>query len=99
MNNRKGKSQPEVDDEMQPTYDFTGGVRGKHAQAYELGHRVIIHKTDGSLEIQEFTLPEGMVLLDPDVRKYFPDAEAVNRALRGLIHLIPRQQTATKAAA
>lgn len=99
MNNRKGKSQPEVDDEMQPTYDFTGGIRGKHAQAYALGHRVIIHKTDGSIETQEFTLPEGVVLLDPDVQKYFPDAEAVNRALRGLIHLIPQQQTVDKAAA
>lgn len=96
MNNTKGKPQTEAEDEMQPLYDFAGGVRGKHAKAYERGHRVIIHKTDGSTEVQEFALPEGAILLDPDVRQYFPDAESVNRALRGLIHLIPRQQTATE---
>jgi len=81
-------------DEMQPVYDFSGGVRGKHAQAYQRGHRVIIHKPDGTTEIQEFTLPEGTVVLDPDVRAYFPDAESVNRALRGLIDLIPEQRVA-----
>jgi hypothetical protein len=30
-------------------------------------------------------MPEGAVMLDPHVRAYFPDAEAVNTALRGLI--------------
>ena len=90
MNNMKGKSL--IDDEMQPLYDFSGGVRGKHAQAYQYGHRVIIHKTDGTTEVQEFPLLEGAVLLDPDVRLYFPDAESVNRALRGLIRLIPEQR-------
>jgi hypothetical protein len=37
------------------------------------------------------------VMLDPDVRAYFPDTEAVNTALRGLIALIPmRRRTARK---
>ncbi len=30
---------------------------------------------------------QGVVLLDPDVRRAFPDASAVNRALRGLIEI------------
>ena len=34
---------------MRPEYDFRGGVRGKHYQAYRRGHTVTIHKT-GSLE-------------------------------------------------
>lgn len=97
MNNTKVSSHTEVEDEMLPIYDFSGGVRGKHAQAYERGHRVIIHRTDGSIEVQEFALPEGAILLDPDVRKYFPDAESVNRALRGLIRLIPSQQVTNEA--
>jgi hypothetical protein len=84
--------QPDHDDEMEPLYDFSNGVRGKHAQAYRSGHRVIIHKTDGTTEVQEFALPEGAIILDPDVRAYFPDAESANRALRGLIHLIPDRQ-------
>jgi hypothetical protein len=29
-------------------------------------------------------------MLDPDVRAFFPDSDAVDRALRGLIQLIPQ---------
>lgn len=54
------------------------GVCGQHAQAYQQGHPLI----------------EGLVLLDPDVRAYFPDGESVNRAPRGLIQLLPEQGTA-----
>ncbi|MBM3190801.1 MAG: hypothetical protein FJZ90_19035, partial [Chloroflexi bacterium] len=68
---------------MRPDYDFSGGVRGKHFQAYQRGYRVVIHRKDGSAEERDFALPEGVVVLDPDVRAYFPDSEAVNRALRG----------------
>ena len=89
MNDIKGK--PPIEDEIEPVYDFSGGVRGKHAQAYQQGHRVLIHKSDGTTEMQAFNLPEGAILLDPDIRLYFPDAESVNRALRGLIRLIPEQ--------
>ena len=35
---------------------------------------------------------EGSIVLDPDVQAYFPDAEAVNTALRGLIALWPRRR-------
>ena len=79
------------DDDMLPEYDFSGGVRGKHAEAMRRGYRIVVHKTDGSTEVREMALPEGAVLLDPDVRAYFPDAATVNTALRGLIQLIPRQ--------
>jgi len=30
---------------------------------------------------------QGFVVLDPDVRRAFPDAGAVNRALRGLLEI------------
>lgn len=91
---QKNDDLSEREEEMQPLYDFSGGVRGKHYQAYQQGYRVLIHKTDGTTEVQAFTLPEGAILLDPDVRLYFPDAEAVNHALRELIRLIPRQPLA-----
>lgn len=81
-----------------PEYDFTGGVRGKHAKQYETGHRVRVHKADGSVTVQHFTLEDGAVLLEPDVREYFSDSESVNRALRSLISLAPRKRkTRTKA--
>ncbi len=38
----------------------------------------------------------GTVHLDPDVWAYFPDAESVNVARRGLIARIPAQRRATR---
>ncbi|NJM27617.1 MAG: hypothetical protein HC856_04140 [Pseudanabaena sp. RU_4_16] len=79
------------DEDMLPEYDFSEGVRGKHYQAYRQGHTVKIHQPDGSTTSQYFTLEEGAILLDPDVRTYFPDATSVNHALRTLIALFPKQ--------
>lgn len=87
-------------DEMLPEYDFSnmkGRVRGKHYRAYRRGHQVTIHKTDGTTIIQNFKLEDGAVVLDQDVRKYFPDADAVNQALRSLIALIPQKPRKVKA--
>ena len=71
---------------MLPEYDLGGKkrVRGKYYHAYQQGHTVRIHQKDGSITTQYFTLEEGAILLDPDVREYFPDSESVNQALRGL---------------
>ena len=79
------------DDEMLAEYDFRGGVRGKHFEAYRRGHSVTIHKTDGTTDVQHFKLEDGAVMLEPDVREYFPDSETVNKALRGLIMLLPKK--------
>jgi len=80
---------PQNDDKMLPEYDFSGGVRGKHFDAYQRGYKVIVHKADGTTEERDYVLPEGAIILDPDVRTYFPDAESVNNTLRELIKLIP----------
>ena len=84
--------QPEFEQvDMLSEYDFTGkqGVRGKYYQAYRKGHTVKVHKIDGTVTIQYFTLEDGAIMLEPDVREYFPDSETVNTALRALIALIP----------
>jgi len=73
---------------MRPEYDFTGGVRGKHHRALRQGHAVKIRRSDGTTLVQHCTLEEGTVVLEPDVRKYFPDSDAVNSALRCLIPLV-----------
>ncbi len=80
-----------IDEDMLPEYDFTIGIRGKHYQEYRQGHTVKIYQADGTTEVQHLTMEEGAIMLDPDVRRFFPDAEAVNHALRTLIHLIPHQ--------
>ncbi len=91
---KKNVSNHKVEEEqdMLPEYDFRGGVRGKHYQEYIKGHRVKIHKADGTTEVRYFTLEDGAVLLAPDVREYFPDSETVNNTLRSLINLIPKER-------
>lgn len=80
--------------DMRPEYDFTGGVRGKHHEALRQGYTVKVHQTDGTTLVQHFKLEEGTVVLEPDVRKYFPDSEAVNTALRCLIPLVANKHGA-----
>jgi len=89
----KNQSNPNVEPDMLSEYDFTGkkGVRGKYYQAYQQGHTVRVVQEDGNVITQYFTLEDGAVLLAPDVRRYFPDSGSVNKALRGLIQLIPQE--------
>ena len=70
-------------DEMQAEYDFRGkqGVRGKYYEAMRKGYKTIIHNSDGTITETE-TRP---IFLDEDVRKYLPDSQSVNDALRELI--------------
>lgn len=87
-------------DEMRSEYDFSDrkGERGKYYRAYREGHQVRIHKADGSTVVQYFSLKEGAVMLEPDVQRYFPDSDSVNKALRTLITLIPGKVSKPKAA-
>jgi hypothetical protein len=79
-------SDPDHDtDEMREEYDFSQGVRGKHYRAYRAGHVVRVRKSDGSVEERHFTLQDGAVMLDPDLKAQFPDSESVNKALRALV--------------
>ena len=89
----KNQHNSNAEPDMLPEYDFSGkkGVRGKYYQAYRQGHTVRVIQEDGNVITQYFTLEDGAVLLAPDVRKYFPDSDSVNQALRGLIQLIPQE--------
>jgi hypothetical protein len=70
---------------------MSGGVRGKYYRAYRAGHTVKVHRADGTTAVQYFE-PEEVIVLAPDVQEYFPNSEAVNKALRGLIALIPQKE-------
>ena len=72
-------------DEMQPEYDFSEGVRGKHYEAYRAGHTVRVTQSDGTVQETQFTLADGAVMIDPDLHSKFPTSEAVNEALRSLV--------------
>ena len=85
-------------EDMRPEYDFStmkGAVRGKYHKAYREGHKVVIHKEDGTDSVQYFKLEEGAIMLEPDVRKYFHSSESVNKALRSLIKIIPSKRRAS----
>jgi uncharacterized protein DUF3606 len=92
MSKRKAAS----DDDITTEYDFSGGIRGKHAKEYQRGHTVNVRKNDGTASVQHYTLADGAVLLAPDVRKYFGDSDSVNDALRSLIKLIPPKHRPAK---
>ena len=74
---------------MRDEYDFSAGTRGKHYKSRLNGYTIRIHQQNGTTEIREIER-EGCVVLEPDVQKYFPNSEAVNRALRTLIKLFPQ---------
>ena len=83
-------------DDMRDEYDFSkmkGGVQGKYYQAMREGYTITIHQANGTAVVKEVE-PQGAILLEPDVREYFPDSEAVNNALRCLIPLVSKKRRA-----
>jgi len=87
------------DDDMLTEYDFRGAERGKSYLPLHKGYSVTIHKADGSTVVEYYKLIDGAIMLQPDVRAYFPDSEAVNKTLRSLINLmtqIPDKNKSTK---
>ena len=83
-----------TDTEMRAEYDFRGALRGKFYKPLHRGYTVRVHKANGKTLVRHMVLKEGTVALAPDVREYFPDSEAVNRALRCLIPIMPKKHRA-----
>ncbi len=79
---------------MRSEYDFSGGTRGRHYRAMQAGYTITVHQSDGSTLVEEVRPVAGAVVLDPDVREFFPDSESVNATLRSLIRLIPAPRKA-----
>ena len=82
------------DNDMRAEYDFTGGVRGKHYRAMQAGYIITIHKSDGTTVVKDVMPKEGAVVIEPDIRMYFPDSGSVNKALRCLIPLLSKKRRA-----
>ncbi len=84
-------------DTMRREYDFSGGVRGKHYRALLGGYTITVHKADGTTTVKEVKPAKGAVILEPEIRKYFPDSDSVNDTLRSLVRLIrTERKTDTK---
>ncbi len=82
------------DTDMRAEYDFRGGIRGKHYKAMQAGYTVTIHKAGGTTIVKDVVPKHGAVVLEPDIRAYFPDSESVNKTLRCLIPLLPQKRKA-----
>ncbi len=78
---RSVKCMSKKTEEIRDEYDFSKGVRGKHAKSLAHGHTTIIHKSDGSTTIRE----SRPIILEPDLQMRFPNSQAVNKALRSLL--------------
>lgn len=83
-----------LEDDLREEYDLSklkNPVIGKHSQQYQQGHSVTIHHEDKTTTTEIFA-PESddAIILDPDVKIYFPDSQSVNSTLRSLINLIPK---------
>ena len=102
QNERPGQPCQDLDDvQLAHSSPCPKGERGKYYHAYRQSHSVKIHEEDGTMTVQYFSLEDGAVMLEPDVREYFPNSESVNQALRTLISLIPQKpakRTATSKA-
>lgn len=77
---------------MRTEYDFSGGVRGKHYRAMHAGDTINSHKADGTTVVKDVLPKEGAVVIEPDIRAYFPDSESVNKTLRCLIPLLSKKR-------
>ena len=73
---------------MRPEYDFSKAERGRFYRPLHKGYKVHVKQKDGTMVTNQYALIDGTVLLEPDVRAYFPDSESVNAALRSLIQLM-----------
>jgi len=94
MKKEETKTVQMEEDNMRAEYDFKGGVRGKHYKAIIVGYTITIHKADGTTITKDVMPKEGAVVIEPDIRAYFPDSESVNRALRCLIPMLPKKRSA-----
>ena len=82
------KTKKKKNGDMRAEYDFSKAERGKFHRVLDKGYTVRVKQGDGTEVVQHYILAEGTVLLEPDVREYFPDSQSVNEALRSLIRLI-----------
>lgn len=94
------KDKTNVDDTLRPEYDLSTckqvGERGRHAKRMREGYTTEVTHGDGTKTITHYQVPPDSVVIDCDVRVYFPDSEAINHALHGLIALIPKKSVARK---
>jgi hypothetical protein len=94
---RKTVMEPD-EDGMLPDYDFSKGVRGKHAKRMRNGVNITIYAPDEKT-IRELRRERRMLVqIEPDVAKHFTNASAVNSALRHVLAAASKRTLKKRAA-
>ncbi|TAH50993.1 MAG: hypothetical protein EYC68_12220 [Chloroflexota bacterium] len=91
---KKKPTEQSASDELSAEYDLSklkGRVRGKFAGQMANGYTVTIHHTDGTKTVKSFGPTQNPIVLDPDIKEYFPDSKAVNQALRALVRIADKR--------
>ena len=63
---------------IQKTLAVCGGDACIGLTRNQNGHSVTIHHEDGTSTVEHFHPQDNLIVLDPDVKIYFPDSESVN---------------------
>ncbi len=79
------------EDDLLPEYDLSSVEPGTAYRPLDQGYTVTIHKADGSTEVRVVSPYKDAIVLEADVKAYFPDSESVNSALRSIIALFPKE--------
>ena len=88
----------EEDDGMLPEYSLKGKkiIRRIYGEEIERSHTVRITGKNGDVTVHHYKMEDGAIMLAPDVRAYFPDADTVNNVLRALIPALQKVKAQTE---
>jgi hypothetical protein len=87
---KKDLEETVLEDDIRDEYDFSAGERHVAYRSLDRGYTIREERADGTV-LETQVPPRGeVIILDGDVRKYFPDSDSVNRALRSIIALFPK---------
>ena len=92
------KSRKKKSDDLLSQFDLTTGVRGKYAKRYREGVSVTIYSPNKKIVEAGKKNAETFIMIEKDIAKVFPDAKAVNSALRHLLAAVPSKNHVRKAA-
>ncbi len=85
-----------VRDDIRPEYDFSKGIRGRHARKANEGILITVYSANEKTVKKYFREQKTLVTLEPDVAKVFKDARGVNAALRRIISAKQKPRKKTK---
>ncbi|MBM2840884.1 MAG: hypothetical protein HW412_1412 [Bacteroidetes bacterium] len=74
-----------VREDLRPEYDFSKGIRGRHARKTNQGILITVFSPNERTVKKYLREQKTLVTLEPDVAKVFKDARDVNTALRRIM--------------